>query len=72
MSIYHCSRCERFCDNDYDPCTIDPKNGLELMCENCTADAEEAAADSVPARPAFTKEQQAIIDQIVSQAQEPA
>jgi hypothetical protein len=41
MSMYRCNRCERFCDDDYNVCTADPKDPRELMCENCTADEED-------------------------------
>ena len=38
MSVYRCNHCDQFCDNDYSPCSADPKDPRELVCEDCAVE----------------------------------
>ena len=40
MSTYRCNKCDGWFDNDYSPCSQDPDNELELICEDCTIELE--------------------------------
>ncbi len=62
MSIFLCSRCDQYIDEDYEPCVEDPKlpGKFKLMCEE---HEEEDKEDGTKPRE-FSKEQLAIIESI--------
>ena len=70
MSMYLCNRCDTLKDNDWDVGEEDPKNLLELMCQQCTADAEDDFLE--PVRGDFTQKQKELGDQTIADAREPA
>ena len=41
MAMYYCSRCGEMKDEDWNPCTEDPKDEFGLMCESCACEVEE-------------------------------
>ena len=57
MAMYRCSRCENTIDNDWHPCTEDPRDELGLMCPDC---AEEASGE-IRSSGAFSADQLAFI-----------
>lgn len=45
MSMFRCSRCEKYLDSDFVEVVEDPKTGWELMCLiHAEEDAEDEAA----------------------------
>ena len=38
MSIYRCNECDEMKDKDYNVCVADPRNDLELLCEDCACE----------------------------------
>jgi hypothetical protein len=38
MAVYYCHRCDRYIDNDYDPCEIIDD---EMICGSCYEDIED-------------------------------
>ena len=70
MGMYNCSRCDRqYIDNDWHPCTEDPKEHLGLMCPICAQDAEgEAETPEVRQNGVFTQAQLDIIKKLEAES----
>ena len=47
MAMYICSRCGNYIDDDWHPCTEDPKDELGLMCPECAVEIEEENYDDL-------------------------
>ncbi len=41
MSVYYCENCDYYFDDDYEPCSEDPKRKLGLLCPDCSLNYEE-------------------------------
>jgi hypothetical protein len=41
MGMYFCDSCNSLKDDDYEPCTESKKDGLGLLCEECSQEEEE-------------------------------
>jgi hypothetical protein len=41
--MYRCNECDKFVDDDWHPCTEDPRlgQGLELLCPDCAEEIIE-------------------------------
>ena len=40
MSMYHCPECDRMCDDDWNPCTEDPRDKDKVLCSECEEEIE--------------------------------